>query len=375
LPLSLAVARPVLAAGPHFTGQQKLAWAVVGLLILGWIVYALLALTRRDEARPIGSEIELAPNRRPYFDDDALESHRLDRALLFCLFMLVVIAIGLPFYWLKEPGRQKGALVGFNNDAIKRGASLFDLSTAPTNAEHPIHFGCANCHGAKGVGGAARFVVSDPAHPEFPPKTVQWSAPPLNSVMLRFDNDPKLARDFGVPLDAVRTIIVYGRAGSPMPAWGLAGGGPMNDQQIDDLVSYIRSIQLSPAQAAKDWADRAALTAKSEKKVDALGNPIIDGQVLFDTNCARCHTKGYSYGDPGPPGGGGQFAPNITNGSEIRQFPSLKDQITFITTGVTFGKGYGTGGIGQIGGGGMPHFGAYLSQDDIRAIVDYERSL
>jgi mono/diheme cytochrome c family protein len=372
-------AAAILAANKGITGQQKLGLAVVVAIIIGWAAYVFYALSRRDPAEPVGAELEMAPNRKPFFDDDILETHRLDRALIFSLFMLVIIAVGLPLYWLNEPNRQTGALRGFNNDAIKRGASLFESATAPTDPEHPLHFGCADCHGGMaGVGGSTSAFVSDPAHPDIPQHQVSWSVPPLNSVLLRFDGsaadvDPNA--NIGTALDAVRTIIVYGRAGTPMPAWGLAGGGPMNDQQINDLVAYLESIQLSNADAAKYWADKAIQTAKAEGKVDALGNPLLDGQVLFDTNCARCHTKGFSYGEPQTAGGGGQFAPNLTNGSEIRQFPNIKDQIDFVTNGVAFGKQYGTAGIGQTGGGGMPHFGNYLTQAEITDIVEYERSL
>ena len=38
-------------------------------------------------------------------------------------------------------------------------------------------------------------------------------------------------------------------------------------------------------------------------------------------------------------------------------------------------SGYGTGGIMTDFGGGMPHFGAYLSQQEISEIVAYERTL
>jgi mono/diheme cytochrome c family protein len=363
------------------TGQQKLGLALLVILLLAWAGYVLYAVfLRKDEVEPVGSEIELAPNRKPYFDDDELETHRLDRSLMFSLGMLFIIAIGLPLYWLNEPSRQAGSANGFDQLAIKNGAALFESATAPTDPAHPIHFGCADCHGGmKAIGQAEPkpFVLTDPVHPELPPKMVTWQGPPLNSVLLRFSYDKTFSRSPGVPLDAVRTIIVYGRAGTPMPAWGLAGGGPMNDQQIDDLVAYIASIQLTPAQAAADWAARARQTALNEHHVDAQGNPIVDGQILFDTNCARCHTKGYSYGEPGPPGGGGQYAPNITNGSEKRQFPDIKDQIAFVTTGVDFGKNYcpTCGGIGQLAGGGMPHFGGYLTQQEITEIVQYERSL
>ena len=42
----------------------------------------------------------------------------------------------------------------------------------------------------------------------------------------------------------VRFILVYGRPFSPMSPWGVDGGGPMNDQQIDTLIAYMHSIQI-----------------------------------------------------------------------------------------------------------------------------------
>jgi len=37
--------------------------------------------------------------------------------------------------------------------------------------------------------------------------------------------------------------IQKGRPPTPMPTWGVRYGGPMNDQQITDLVNYLLSIQ------------------------------------------------------------------------------------------------------------------------------------
>src|SRR5207245_1120611 len=184
-----------------------------------------------------------------------------------------------------------------------------------------------------------------------------WTAPSLNDVLLRFSPDE------------VTQIITYGRPGTPMPAWGLAGGGPLPDQPISDLVNFLQSIQLSPADAMKRNTDRAAQILKD--------NPgISEGQALFMANCARCHTKGYSYGLPQVMGGGGAFGPNLTGGVELRQFPSLTDglkkHVEFVTKGSEFQKQYGTQGIGS---GRMPGFGQLLTPDQIAQIVNYERSL
>ena len=362
----LSFLAPLAAKKVGISGQQTIGAFMLLALFVGLGIFVVMTLNRRDPGAPVGSEVELAPNRKMYFDDEELEGRRLDRSLLFCLGTLMVIAIALPLYWLLEPDRQAGAANGFNQRAVDRGAGLFALTTDPTPAiggEGVVHFGCAGCHGVKGVGGSASFVLSDPAHPEIPPKQVNWVAPPLNTVTLRFTDDEILQ------------IITYGRAGTPMPPWGVKGGGAMDDQQLNYLIAYLHSIQLSPADAKAYWRKQAETAAKTIGSVDGAGNPVITGQVLFDANCARCHTKGYSYGAPQIPGGGGQFGPNITNGSELRQFPAVKDQIDFVTNGVDPGKGYGTGGIMTDFGGGMPHFGAYLTQDEITQIVNYERGL
>jgi len=364
-----------LAAKTGLSGQQTVGALILGAVLLAFGLYVGLTLARRDPGQPVGSEIELAPNRKPYFDDEELEGPRLDRALIFCLGMLIIIAIALPLYWMREPGRETKALNGFNIRSVERGAGLFSSvkTTSPPQSatSSGIHFGCADCHGAKGQGGQTTYVISDPAHPEIPPRQVIWSAPPLNSVLLRFKQDDTASP----PVDEVRQIIVYGRPGTPMPAWGINGGGPMDDQQINDLLAYIQSIQLTPAQAHTDWEARAKATAQGLGLAYPNSDPSVNGMIPFDTNCARCHTKGYSYGEPQVPGGGGQYAPNLTNGSELRQFPSEADQIAFVTVGVDPGKGYGTGGINTDYGGGMPHFGSYLTAAEIKEIVDYERSL
>ncbi len=159
-----------------------------------------------------------------------------------------------------------------------------------------------------------------------------------------------------------------------MPAWGIEGGGPKNDQAISDLVAYLKSIQLSPAKAkAQVLAQVAALKAQAKSAVsdakdnlataqDALSKAetpkgreaaqitivaaqqaIVNsqafatqianasqGELLFDVNCARCHTKGWSYNDPAKPtipppapAGSGAFGPSLRNGAVLEQFPGL----------------------------------------------------
>lgn len=328
-----------------FTTQQKIGFAVVVVLTLGWAAF-LLANLRKEGTPPAGSEMELAPNRRPYLDDDDLEGPRLDKALFAGLVLMVITAVGLPLYWANEPSRQDGAVRGFDNRAVQRGFILFQPAGSPVPEGNIGHFGCGGCHGTEGQGGSTKYVMPDPLNPEKPPREVTWQVPALNTVLLRYDKDE------------VKAILVYGRTNTPMPPWGVMGGGPMNDQQIDDLVAYLDSIQLDPADVKK-------------KNLDEFGT---DGAKLFDGFCSRCHTLGWSIGEPQEVGGGA-FGPDLRGGVTVRQFPDPKTHTEFITEGAEYAKPYGLRGVGGNEGGGMPGFGKMLTKEQIDAIVEYERSL
>jgi mono/diheme cytochrome c family protein len=93
------------------------------------------------------------------------------------------------------------------------------------------------------------------------------------------------------------------------------------------------------------------------------------GAALFNTNCARCHTAGWSFYEPEAPGIGA-FGPPLTH--VTGQFPNEDDQIAFITDGKKVGEKYGRQGKAS---GRMPFFSQLLTKQQIKAIADYERSL
>ena len=182
------------------------------LLIVAFIVGLTYAFINIRQSRPeVGSEIELAANRKPYLSDEELEGRKLDRTLSFGLLGLFILGIGLPLYWLAEPGRQADAVEGFQRTFINRGEEIY------VNGAQ-----CASCHGPEGVGGVANYTITDPSTGDFVAQ-VQWKAPALNTVMYRYTPEQ------------VKFILNYGRGYSPMPAWGAPGGGPLTDQQLDDI--------------------------------------------------------------------------------------------------------------------------------------------
>ena len=375
---------------------KSVGYVVAVIVFLAVIVYAFINV-RRGRAE-VGSELELAANRKPYYDDEVLEGRVLDRALTWGLILLGVIALTLPLYWLNEPGRQEGAVEDFNRKFTDRGAELF-----ATTEDGGLN--CAGCHGPEGVGGVASYTLNDP-NGEFVDQ-VDWQAPALNTVLWRFSEDE------------VRYILEYGRPFSPMPAWGVVGGGPLNEQQIQNLIDYMWTIQLTPEEMQSEV--QGELDRLTEAEGLNQNDPRELGEALFNLgfdsgfaggaySCGRCHTQGWSYGDEGIvtgeiPDGSGAFGPNLTNGDTERQFPTneapaegeseYQDMIDFITIGSENGKQYGVQGLGS---GRMPGFGVspnaiedvqrlrpdlagmsedvgMLTPEQVEAIVIYEREV
>jgi mono/diheme cytochrome c family protein len=397
---------------------------VVVLALGGFIVWRVVSLRRNPEPRP---PLNLAPG----LPDEDLEGRKLERVLGWALLFTVVLAVALPVYFLVEPNREATATNEFLRESVHRGATLFANQQSqfydPTTS-----LLCANCHGVHGEGGQAPFTLqpeadlcqlpqnqSNASVPQCLSQQVSWQAPALNTELFRFTRDQ------------VTQIITYGRPGTPMPAWGVASGkGVLGDQGIEDLVNFINSIQISQKQAQTESAAAVAtykqqtadlvtttsqsLTAAQAQlaQAQAKGEPasvlssfqaqvsqlqaqlaaaqrnnaevqgLSQGAILFRVNCARCHTKNWSFYDPtklsqpAPAAqGSGAFGPPLNGGSVLVQFPGQTgrtQQIQWVTAGVPANQPYGTRGISS---GRMPHFGALLTAQQIAEIVDYERSL
>ena len=387
-PLSTSPA--VLAASTVTT----IGATLVVLLIVGLLIYVIANLfAGRDE---VGSEIELAPNRKPYYDDEELETTVLNRTLRWALVLLVIIAVGLPLYWLNEPGRQSGAIENFQSTFVARGEELYVEGSQ-----------CQNCHGPEGSGGQAPYTITD-TEGQFV-ATVNWRAPALDTVLLRYTREE------------VEYVINYGRPFSPMPGWGASvNKGPLNEQQVTNLVDYLESIQLTPEesqrQAQEALVNQLGLVEEgaSEDEMDAAienidyDDPAV-GETLFNLEeaggayaCARCHTRGWSIiqnpDDPeaiqppdapiqgvyvGFPDGSGAFGPNLTGGLIPRQFANYQELVGFVSQGSIDGEPYGNNGIGS---GRMPGFAenpnteevegdGMLTPEMVAAIARYEATL
>lgn len=188
--------------------------AVAGVIWLGLMLVSAL--------RNRGGVEEVSPNLKPGIDDQQLETRRLERGQKAAIAFSAFLAIALPLYFLGENNRQEGFVEEFSDASIERGAQLVE------------DFGCFGCHGPLGVGGSAQYVEKRSGI------SVSWTAPSLDDVLYRYDEDE------------VNFWVTYGRGNTPMPAWGLAGGGPMNEKQVQDVVNYLSTIQKPQQEAVNE---------------------------------------------------------------------------------------------------------------------------
>jgi cytochrome c oxidase cbb3-type subunit 3/ubiquinol-cytochrome c reductase cytochrome c subunit len=132
----------------------------------------------------------------------------LDRYLAWGLVFMVVLLLAFPLYRLREPTLRADAKASQQRSYETTGGELFGTN-------------CASCHGAQGTGG---------------------TAPTLNSkqfLTTTIDNQMAL-------------IITGGISGSSMSAWSIDYGGSLTEEQIRQVVTYLRSLEPN-APSVPDW--------------------------------------------------------------------------------------------------------------------------
>lgn len=218
-------------SGPEAFGIGSLVLLVAVAAVLGLMGYLYV-----NSRRPRDAAAEETPqNLRPYISDDELENRRTTRVLRGALLGAGLLAIVLPWYAFNEPDRQATAAEAQAELDVEQGGHWY------------VNFSCINCHGASLGGGAAPFTEPRSG------VAASWLVPSLDDVLYRYSEEE------------ARTVIVYGRPGTPMPANGLEGGGAMSVQEVDQILAYIRANQITQEEAAAraDTAVGLALTRMS----------------------------------------------------------------------------------------------------------------
>lgn len=210
---------------------------VTVLAVVAGIIW--LGVTLVSALRNRGGQEEVAPNLAPAVDDQRLETRRLESGQKAAIAFSAFLAIALPLYFLGENNRQEGFVEEFEEASVERGEHLVE------------EFGCYTCHGPLGSGGSAAFIEKRSG------VAVSWAAPSLDDIFYRYDEDE------------VNFWVTFGRANTPMPAWGLAGGGPMNEKQVEDVVEYLRTIQVPQQQAVDETVNELPTQLSRLENADA----------------------------------------------------------------------------------------------------------
>lgn len=184
---------------------------VITLAVIGGVAW--LAFLGVSALRTRGKE-QVPQNLAQGRSDEELETSRLERFQQVAVLISGFMAVSLPLYFLGETQRQESFVDQFHEESVTRGEHLV------------TEFACFSCHGAGGSGGSASYIEKRTG------VTVSWSAPSLNDVLYRYSPDE------------VNFWVTYGRPNTPMPPWGVAGGGAMNEAQVADIVAYLGTIQI-----------------------------------------------------------------------------------------------------------------------------------
>jgi mono/diheme cytochrome c family protein len=259
------------------------AIVVVPALAL-WAIYVWRSGTPGKPAVLLGIPQALRPGQ----PDEVLEGPRLERIQIWGVLSVLALAIFVPAYWLGEFRRQSHFTERFSEESVERGRLIFNIAPPLPEGSDPQAFravereislgmGCANCHGpgqtetngklapiteATASGGQSQFT------PPGSNKKVSYTAPPLNTVFTRWDEE------------VIRFTIERGRPGTDMPAWGVEFGGPMTQQMIDDVMTWLKTLpgNQSPPEGVSDACKKPDKSAYESC-----------GQEIFSARCAVCH--------------------------------------------------------------------------------------
>lgn len=212
------------------------------------------------------------------------------RIVIVALVLSVGILVAFQVYLLREPGRIADVLAADRSAQVARGEKLF--------ADN-----CATCHGKLGEGDMG---------------------PALN--------DKKFLK--GTDDGVIFSLVGSGVPGTGMPSWSQTHGGPFTDEQIRDVVSYVRH-----------WEATAPDVVKTVPTPDPA-----DGKLIFQATCYACH---------GVNGEGTDRAPALNSPTLLSQF----DDKWFHQT---IAQGRPSKG--------MPTWGQVLSPAQINSVVAYIRS-
>jgi mono/diheme cytochrome c family protein len=166
--------------------------------------------------------------------------------------LLTALAAFTMLYWVTDNSRRESIGIAHDEELLHFGEVIFsDDDTEPAAA------GCAQCHGPDGRGGEPGATVIGP----------NLHSRSIADKLKANPNYVHLVVSYG-------GIVVSGNVDSPMPAWSSEVGGPLNEQQIEAVVTLVEG-----------WAEAAA-----EEPLEEVPNTADAGADVYSSaGCVSCH--------------------------------------------------------------------------------------
>ena len=203
----------------------------------------------------------------------------MSRTQLEILFGLILVSIAIAviiYVGFGEEDRMVEQAQAQQGEAIEVGAELFETN-------------CSGCHGTKGQG-------------------IQGLAPALNDRHFFTGRVQEVGWE-GTLRDYIVSAVTIGRSvstrpelyaggGRPaMPAWSQRFGGPLREDQINDIATYVLNWEAT-ALGDVEIAELPTPTPGVQEAADPLAR---GQQVYMSAGCAGCHLiEGVSNGVVGP---------------------------------------------------------------------------
>jgi mono/diheme cytochrome c family protein len=197
------------------------------ILAVGGAIFVAIAgavLVLRGRAR---QDADIPNAMRPGPSDRDLETPLLQKLQGWGVVLVLFFVIWMPAVWLFEPEQNLDQDQDLIDDAIARGAAAVELFTE----ENQGGVGCVQCHGPTLEGSFIPNTLTpdDPNDVTPTPNLTTVCAGPFNGHPLIYG------------LKDIYTTIDQGRG--LMPSWSIRYAGALGDQQINDIVNYLVSIQ------------------------------------------------------------------------------------------------------------------------------------
>ena len=228
--------------------------------------------------------------------------------------LVIVVFLGENARLKAETSAQQGA-------SISRGARSYDAY-------------CAGCHGDRGQG-------------------IPGLYPPLNLEDLWSGRED--IAFYGTLHDYVSLNISAGHPAQRMPSWSQAYGGPLRDDQVEDLTQFVLNWQghqppgvRQEGVAVRPTQPPAEATPEVPARPAGEGDPA-EGEGIFAQYCASCH---------GPDAAGGALGPTLVSADLAAQ------DDTFFQETISNGRP----------GTSMPQWAGLLSPQQIEDVIAFLRS-